>query len=473
MAVSKTDDRDIQRAVAVGERNRSTMELIHNWCAHASVKKMGGVGLIEAQTGLPIGHHAMVCDHAAAGGMATWDLADAALDFHDRNCVDCKLRAPVRLPNLTTLLRERELGHAEEQRRRTALEEQRARALDERQAARHELRAKVDVASTTVIDQLEDLDRDRTDECRNQLVETARLAPEIFSPDIIEHFFSLLEAGETWFSGTGLEILLHLKADPVRLTRCALVALTNFTAAEIASKIVQTYITHVETSLISGALRSLVLLADPPRLHFTDTSRLTLSAPLLALYRSYPAEVRAAIQTHLDERQFFLVRTAANAIVVIGEDDPNIAVPFSRSLIAKLARAELLIDFDQEGRRNDEQELFRNLQDALELALKAAPQATDTLVANFMQMASAETQARLLEAYNDLFRGASRDEEIVETGAHAVALSRLITTVTSTNDYDVLRAVLDILRNGPPTGLEGLVRRELTRFLGAAPPVST
>lgn len=107
-------DRDIQRTIKAGEKNRRTTELIHNWCRHAEVEKMGGTGLIEMQTGLPIGHHAMVCKHAPASGIAAWDLADAALDFHDRNCVVCKLRSPVRLPNLSELLgaREREPGQS-------------------------------------------------------------------------------------------------------------------------------------------------------------------------------------------------------------------------------------------------------------------------------------------------------------------------------------------------------------------------
>lgn len=87
-----TGDRDIANAIKSGERNREVTELIHNWCTHARVEKFGGIGIIEMQTGLPIGHHSMACDHASAGGMAAYDLANAALDFHDRNCVGCTLR---------------------------------------------------------------------------------------------------------------------------------------------------------------------------------------------------------------------------------------------------------------------------------------------------------------------------------------------------------------------------------------------
>jgi hypothetical protein len=72
------------------------------------MKKFGGTGMVEKMTGLPIGNHFVECPHAPAGGMAAFDLADTALDFHDRNCVDCTHRKPVNMPNLTVLLKERE-----------------------------------------------------------------------------------------------------------------------------------------------------------------------------------------------------------------------------------------------------------------------------------------------------------------------------------------------------------------------------
>ncbi len=71
-------DQRIQDAVTAGEKNKKVMELVHNWCRNARVVKLGGTGMVEAATGLPIGHHAMACDYAAAPGMGTWDLAEAA-----------------------------------------------------------------------------------------------------------------------------------------------------------------------------------------------------------------------------------------------------------------------------------------------------------------------------------------------------------------------------------------------------------
>lgn len=465
-----SNDRGIQQAIEAGEKNRRTIELVHNWCIHAKIEKMGGTGLIEAQTGLPIGHHAMVCEHASAAGMATWDIADAALDFHDRNCVDCKQRVVVRLPNLSSLISERERELAEQKRVREAQDEQIAVALTNRQVARQVLRDKVPLASQTIIDQLEELDHDRNEDQCKQLVETAKLAPEIFTAEIIEHYFILLETPESWFSAVGLETLSLLKTDSVRLARCALIAMRDFNSIEIASRIILEYATLVDVSLIPSAFRSLVFLANPPRHHFSTTSRPAMPEPLLALYRQHPAAIKAAIQDHLDSKQPSAIEAATNAITIIAQQDKLVALPFVRPIIAMLTRPELLIEFDDHSSDQDEIYLYRSLQDVLESSLKAAPHDTDKLVVAFMATANSEAKIRLLKAYEELFHPdfRVRDKDIEATEVHSIALRRLIDTATSTIRSDDIWHLLGMFRSAPPRGLEDLVRREASYMLGAA-----
>jgi len=64
-------------------------------------KRFGGTGMVELETGLPIGSRSFKCQHASAGGMAGMDLRMIALDFFDRNCKGCEKRVPVRIPNLS------------------------------------------------------------------------------------------------------------------------------------------------------------------------------------------------------------------------------------------------------------------------------------------------------------------------------------------------------------------------------------
>lgn len=101
-------DDGIERALQIGEANAKVIELAKNWCAHLEVEKSGGTGIVEAQTGLPIGMRSFKCVHACAAGFAGMALESIVLDFYDRNCIGCTKRVPVRLPNLSQLVSDRE-----------------------------------------------------------------------------------------------------------------------------------------------------------------------------------------------------------------------------------------------------------------------------------------------------------------------------------------------------------------------------
>ena len=225
--ITMDTDRRINMAIASGERNKEAVELIRNWCRHARVQKFGGVGLVEAQTGLPIGHHSMACAYAPAGGMAMWDLGEAALDFHDRNCAGCIYRAPVGLPNLSKLLGERDKVRAEHARE----EERRKEALAARHTARKErraiLRAGLPPLAAAIIDYVDELDGPSPKEAAVKLLGIAELAPDTFEPTVVSYFFELLEAREAWFYDTGLRVIHLLNIEPGRLTRCTMLALAD------------------------------------------------------------------------------------------------------------------------------------------------------------------------------------------------------------------------------------------------------
>jgi hypothetical protein len=175
-------DKHLQAAIAIGEANKRTMELVQNWCAHLAINKHGGGGLVEQFSSLPIGPRSLSCPHAAAPGFAGSDLKFVAIDFHDRNCVGCAHRKPVGFPNLSSLIRERDAAReataAEEARRDAAA----AAALQARDAKRRTIRADLAPPGANVIDQIEELDHDRDDANADRLVETVKLAPEVFTP---------------------------------------------------------------------------------------------------------------------------------------------------------------------------------------------------------------------------------------------------------------------------------------------------
>lgn len=200
----QAEDPHISRAVETGARNRRTLGLLRNWCAHVGIEKFGGTRIIEQMTGDPIGHHFVVCQHAAAGGTASWDLAETAVAFHDANCKDCSHHKPVGIPNLSELVGERDAAvlrrqQAEERARTAAVA---ARAV--RQAERVALCCTLGPIQTTVVDQIEALDMDCRNPSSDTLAATAGLAPEAFPPATVDYLFRVLEAGEEWATGPAL-----------------------------------------------------------------------------------------------------------------------------------------------------------------------------------------------------------------------------------------------------------------------------
>lgn len=212
----------IQEVYAIGEKNQKTLELVHNWCGHLRVRKHGGTGVVEQMTGFPIGHHFIECGHAPAGGMAAWDLAETALDFHDRNCVSCTHRKAMGFPNLSTLLAEREQRQAEQRAAQERVANEHAERVAAREATRQKIRLTLDAVQATTLDRISELDRGE-DGAGPRLVQTATLAPETFHPAITDHLFQLIESQEPHLVRASLEALTHVPVDRTRLCNAALV----------------------------------------------------------------------------------------------------------------------------------------------------------------------------------------------------------------------------------------------------------
>lgn len=464
---SARTDRRIEQAVEAGRKNQRTKELIANWCSHARVVKFGGTGIVELETGLPIGHHSLECDYAEAGGMATWDLADAALDFHDRNCAGCAHRAMVRLPNLTELLKDRDDSRKRKQAEEEKWANEAAAALANRQANRQALRrTELDALGAGVVDHLETLDRDRSKESRDALLHTAKLAPEVFTPPLIAHCFELLEARERWFDDIGLALLQQLKADSARLTRCALLCLGEHSAVGLAAAIVEANLDRVDESLVEKALPALVLLARPPHTPFMNERRHPVPGPLQGLHRKHLKPVEAGIERLFAQKGVSALRVACRAIIVLSEYDGSIAVRFARSVAAKLARSHRLED--EEAFSDEIDDVVHDLRRALAKAISQAPAESDALIEKFLEGARGEGQARLYSAYREVLHVDWRErKQVILTPAHTVAIKRLISAATTSQEEEVIHELQSTFGTCPDA-LVLLARQEIEHLLGAA-----
>jgi len=458
-------DRKIEEAIKSGERNRDTMELVQNWCANAKIIRHGGIGLVEAQTGLPIGHFGLQCDYAPAGGSMTWDLRDAAVQFHNKNCVNCLHRKPVGIPNLSGLVAKVD----EERHRRLEMQEaheaKEAKRLSERKAVRAELRTELSAISATIIDQLEELDTNGSEEIRVAFIKTATVAPEAFTAPIINHFCTLIEQRELWFVSAGLAVLKILKSDPVRLVNCAMLCLIRHDSVELAAEVVEENISILDVAKVKDVVHSLINLANPAHQPFSSFDQVRKPVPLLTLQNNYPNEVQEAIKILLESRSLHLIEVGARGIQVLAVRMPETAKLNARQLAALLARAKWLVDED-ETRFNDDKRDLHEVKKALVLAFQYAPATVDEMVWSYYDGAPSEGQARLVDVYRHVLLDDRTNEKFKAHDSHVIALRRLVDVATKADEYEVLSTIQEVF-HGEPLQLSSVVQSNSDILLGA------
>ncbi|MFT3728629.1 MAG: hypothetical protein QM759_12465 [Terricaulis sp.] len=460
--MSRNSDKRIEQAIENGQSNLRTMELVRNWCAHASITKMGGGGLIEAHTGLPIGHHGLSCPHASAGGMMTWDLRDAAIDFYDRNCHDCKLRKPVGLPNISSLISERDAREATARAARKNTDDRIAAALATRDSVRAGLRAALDPPAASHVDLLADLDHARGERVSERLVEAARLAPETFPPGLIEHLFAMIEGRVYALVETSLRVLNVLAVDPRRLCNCALIALGNHSAIEIAGSIVARLAHDADEASVFAAVPAMISLARPARGSFMDGASVTDDRPLRLLYTLHPDRVRAGFDELFSKPKTYLVAQAARGITVLQDVDPALGAHYARTLAAKLVRkTHLLPDLSEYD------DSLYAIRTPLLAAFLFDPQTVDAILQSLIAGAADEGLNEIYHLYASALRETRFDETPALTPAHAIAFQKLIWAAAESPSSPAAEEAQQVFSRLPDF-LRPLAVQQLDQLLGAA-----
>lgn len=467
-------DLDILRAIESGERNLEAKQLIENWCRHARVEKNGGTGMIEMQTGLPIGYHSMVCDHAPAGGIATWLLEESAIHFHDNHCVGCTKRQPVRLPNLSKLIAQRDKELKKTAEHNKELQRQREAAFTVRCSARLALRLASSVPVATFLDDLEAFDKQQDDAAAQRLIECVRLAPEILTTEVIDHIFSLLENGEDWFDSVGLTILNNSNVDPARLCHCAMLCLKDGRELDLSAEIIDRLVSYVEAEDVRPAVCALIYVASPPLgpLEFDD-DKLKNSAPLKRIFQCFPVEVCLGVNDLLSERDPFPVRLGARAIATLVPEGLSVSDVILRSLITKLSRADSLIDLTSDSELRD---VVQDLTKAANSVFLSDPVRSDTVLMQYFESASQDGEARLIDVYERIIRQANKtgdtDGTLSSIDACRTALRRLLVLAGSSENQGVIREILEALRNKPGC-LAPIASEQMDVLLGTAALIDT
>lgn len=170
---------EYKKTVEAGQRNLHIKQLLDNWCYHAEFVRTGGRGMVEAYTGLPIGHMGVQCKFSKKDSMMCWLLEDAVYDFYRNNCKGCTERVPVKNPNIMDFVESREQAAVERQEQQRLFEIQRNEEKEERKQKRAEIRNELSLEETFVIDLLDELDGEDISENDPRLEQLANLAPEL------------------------------------------------------------------------------------------------------------------------------------------------------------------------------------------------------------------------------------------------------------------------------------------------------
>lgn len=264
-------------ALELGRANQQIVDLAAAHCAHFrfELAPMGGRGMAEAMSGLPVDMRMIHCDHAPAPTTAGSELRSLAIEFYDANCRGCPHRQPRDVPNLATYIGDLEAESARGRERAAAQAEAAEVAAGVRARSRSALGALEPVTAARVLDDLSLIDQpaDTGDaparlDALARLTELARSAPEVFTEAAAGEVLAVTRAGQSELFGV-LRPLTRAGTVAARaVLDAALDQLRGAHAGPDAARAVADLDTELHTEDVTPEVaRSLVLLAGTPQLH--------------------------------------------------------------------------------------------------------------------------------------------------------------------------------------------------------------
>ena len=228
-------DPEMTHYVALGQRNAEVIELFARFCRNVRVEAMGGVGMIEAQTGLPIGHRAFRCAYASGRTAFSMHLEDVAVEFYEEHCRGCadRVRSGLLGENIATLAEAQRSASQARAERERAEADMRLRRREERSSRRLRRSTGEPYPSAAQLERVDRLDPpDGSPESSDieWLVRTALLGPEVISEATVAELVELARGEEVpWATREAAQAVLVplTAAGRVPEAAAALIALAN------------------------------------------------------------------------------------------------------------------------------------------------------------------------------------------------------------------------------------------------------
>lgn len=414
-------EQDYNRLVEAGKRNARTVELINKWCLHGEVDRMPGRGIIEDQTGLPIGHMAMTCKYSKKSTSYCYFLEDAVYEFYLENCKSCTERVPVGIPNITEIVAPREKAAAE---RNEAIERERKEndlKRAQRAKERADLRSGLTLNESHVIDLVDELDAGNIANDDPRLEQLANLAPETFTERIIRYLLPEILRDNLPYSAHAAKALLRVNLEPPEILSVALLFIDE---SEVPPLAIETIIRHA--NIISGddlkrVLHPLVFMAlGPARTDFLALreGHRRNPEPIRSLYEKRQEDIITEIQHQIDAPVPESVEIAIKLILAI--DDSSLYEKNIRPIIAKLMRRRLLFPSCR-----DDSSLVDYLREASVKCLELFPDEADNVIQLFLEDRNTTGRKEANKAYGSTMTY-NYKEPVAIRNIHRIAFKRLL-----------------------------------------------
>lgn len=411
----------INNAVEAGQRNLRATKLLSNWCFHAEVVRSPGRGMIEAETGLPIGHMGVQCKFSKKNSMLCWLLEDAAYDFYQNNCKACAERVPVTIPNIMDFVGPREQAAETRKRAREEEEKERWQKQFDRQQERAKLRHELSLEETFVFDLLDELDQENIASDDPRLEQLANLAPETFTRRVIEHLLPAVLNEYLPYSKHAAKALLRAPLEPDAKLSVGVRLISNYEKSTAAIEVILSGAERLSQGDVRSVLRTFVSMAlgPPPGLQFGGGESISLdAAPIHALFKKRQAEIYAEVDELLSDSN--PNKIAAAVEIVLATDSDELLLRHARSIFAKLMRRRTLLPEE----RRDSSVLYY-LREAASKCFERFPEETDRIIQSYLADNDDTGRKEALSTYDSVLR--HRYREKVEIGtAQRIAFRRLL-----------------------------------------------
>lgn len=410
-----------KKAVEAGQRNLRATKLLSNWCFHAELVRFSGGGLIEAATGLPIGHMGVKCKFSKKNSMLCSLLEDAAYDFYLSNCKDCEERVPVGIPNIMNFIGPREKTTQERRNAREEEKRNRKQKQTERQQERAKLRCRLSLDETFVLDLLDELDQEDIASDDPRLEQLANLAPETFTRKVIEHLLPAVLYEYLPYSIHAAKALLRAPLEPKEKLSVAVRLISSYEKSPTAIDVILSDAEKLSRDDLANVLRRFVSMAleQPPGMLHGGSEPIRLdAAPIRSLFKKRRAEICAEVDALLSDANPKKIGTAVE--IILATDDNELLLKHTRSILAKLMRRRILLPEE----RRDSSVLYY-LREAASKCLERFPEETDKIIQSFLADNDDTGRGEAHRTYRSVLKHNFREEPQIGT-AQRMAFRRLL-----------------------------------------------